>query len=337
MNKRDYYEILGVTRSATADEIKKAHRKLAKQFHPDRNPNDPSAETRFKEVQEAYDVLNDPQKRRNYDQYGHAGVGIGGGGEGPGGWRSGPAGQRVYTWKSGGGPDIPIEDLDDLFNIFAGGHPGGAAGGMGGFESFFNQQRAGGGGGRRRARPGPAAQRGSDIEHEVSLTFEQAVHGTRLELALSTGGTLSVKIPPGVSDGQRIRLRGKGQPGGPGAQPGDLYVVCKVQAHPYYRRIGNDIYLDMPLTVSEATLGAKIEVPTLEGKTVMTVPPGTPSGAKLRLRGKGVKPTGNKPNGDQYIVVQIVPPKSLSDEQRKLMEQWRDTEKDSPRNQKPWA
>lgn len=338
MPERDYYEILGVPRTASADEIKKAYRKLAKQYHPDRNPGNKSAESRFREVQAAYDVLGDPQKRKNYDQWGHAGAGAGAAPGGASGWRAGPGGERVYTWRSGGGPDIPIEDLEDLFGAFAQARQG-RAGGGGIFEELFGGRRAR----RRHPGAGPAEPpAGRDIEHQVELTFDQAIRGTTLDLRLSPVGgqgsaeTISVRIPPGVADGQRIRVKGKGLPGGFGVPPGDLYIVARVAPHPYFRRVENDIYLDLPLTITEATLGAKVQIPTLQGRTVLTVPPGTASGAKLRLKGQGVKPAGGKPPGDQYVVVRIVPPKNLTPRQRELLEEFRQTGEGNPRENVGW-
>ncbi len=328
MPKRDYYEILGVPRTAAVEQIKRAYRKLAKQHHPDHNPNDKLAVERFKEVQEAYEILSDPRKRKAYDQWGHAGVGIGGA-ESQGGWRSGPAGQRVYTWKSGGGPDIPIDDLDDLFNVFAG-HGGGRQRDRGPdiFEEFFQQRGA-------RGQEPRAEASDLDIIHPLSLTFEQALHGATVEVSLDRSGKIQVKIPPGVADGQRIRVRGKGRAGRRG-QTGDLYIVCQVGAHPYYRRVENDLYLDLPLTITEAALGAKVEIPTPQGRTLLTVPPGTPSGARLRLKDRGVRPAGAKPPGDLYAVVRIVPPASLTEKQKELLEQFRRAGENLPRRDLGW-
>lgn len=329
MPERDYYEVLGIPRNATPDQVKRAYRKLAKQHHPDRNPGDKTAESRFKEVQAAYEVLSDPEKRKLYDQFGHTGA------RGPaGGWRSGPGGQRVYTWKSGGGPDIPVEDLDDLFSVFAGGGGRRRAAGRSIFEEFF--KRAGGPEGESYGQ----AAAGTDVEHPVDLSFEQAVHGTKLDLTLTDPRTatpqrITVKIPPGVADGQRIRLRGKGSSGGPGMPAGNLYIVCRVRPHPYFRREGNDIYLDLPLTISEAALGTRVEIPTLGGRTMLTVPPGTPSGAKLRLKDQGVR-AGGKAAGHLYAVVRIVPPKTLSPQQRELLEKLRQTDQQSPRTGPAW-
>lgn len=332
MSQRDPYEVLGISRNATQEEIKRAYRKLAKQYHPDRNRDDVQAATRFKEVRSAYDLLSDPKRRENYDRFGSPD------GAAPfGGFRSGPAGERVYTWKAGAGPEVPIEDLDDLFDLFSrGGQAPGKSSREGLFEEFFRQ------GGQRASKARPATAetpRGRDLEHPVDLSFDQAINGTTLSLRLNAPGarvessTIDVKIPPGVADGQRIRIRGKGHPGRP---PGDLYIVCKVQPHRYFRRVGNDIYLDVPLSLTEAALGTRVEIPTLDGPTMLTIPPGTRSGAKLRLKGKGVRPTGKEPRGDQYAVIQIVPPAPPTPKQRELLEQLRDAGEESPRKPLNW-
>lgn len=325
MPSKDYYDILGVKRKATADEIKRAYRKQAKKYHPDRNPNDKTAESRFKEVQEAYDVLGNPQKRQQYDMFGSAGPGPFGGGAGG---RSGPFQQS----RGMGGQQVPIEDLEDLFQVFGGTRRrGGGRGSI--FEEFFQSA----GPGRRQAGPFTEEPPGAkDIEHTVTLTFEQAVHGTTLDIRLSHGRkseTISVKVPAGVRNGQRIRLKGKGQPGRP---PGDLYIVCSVQPHAYFRRIGDDIYLELPLSITEAALGTKVEIPTLSGHTVLKIPAGTASGSKLRLKGKGVKPAGSKPAGDQYAVIRIVPPKKLTTKQSELLENLQEISKDDPRKDIAW-
>lgn len=359
MAEHDYYDLLEVPRNATPAQIKTAYRKLAKKYHPDRNRGDKTAEGRFKEVHEAYEVLNDPAKRKAYDQYGHAGVRGGAGptggaagwrpGPGASGWRPGAGGQRAHTWNTQGrsdGTDIPIEGLEDLFSIFGGGAGGPGVGqqpaGANPFEEFFG--RAGRGRGGRRSRSGSAAEaapaNGRDVEHEVTLTFEEAIRGTQMDLQMSRDGVVaelvSVKIPPGVREGQRIRVKGKGQPAASGGIAGDLYIVCKVQPHRYFRRIDNDIHLDLPLTLTEAALGAKVEIPTLDGMTVLTVPPGTASGAKLRLKNLGVKPPGDAPRGHQYVVVRIVPPKSLTPDQTRLLEEFRATGENSPRVDLGW-
>lgn len=311
MAKRDYYEILGVPRTASADEIKKAHRKLVRQYHPDVNKSNPQAEEKFKEIQEAYDVLSDPPKRANYDQFGHAGVGAGAGaGRDPfeafRRAQQGRGGAR-HTWQAS--PEVSVEDFDfgDIFEQFFG--RGGVAPGQG---------RGGGRAPRGRARPTPT--RGEDLEHGINLTFAQAARGTTLPLQISRDGqveTIEVKIPPGVKDGSRIRIRGRGQQV-MGGQPGDLYIITHVLPHPYYRREDLDISLDVPISLYEALLGTKVEVPTLEGPVTLTIPPGTSSGTKLRIRGRGVERGGQR--GDQFVIPRIIVPKNLDDEDRRALE-----------------
>jgi curved DNA-binding protein len=317
MAKRDYYEILGVGRNAGADEIKKAHRRLARKFHPDMNKSNPRAAEQFNEVQEAYDVLSDPAKRRNYDQFGHAGVGgTTGRGPGPGDdpfeafLRQG-AGASGGQWR--GGPGVSVEDIDlgDLGDVFEQLFRGGGG-------------RMGGGGGRT-ARPQPRrpAQpvRGADIEHPVTLSFEQAARGTTLPLQINRDGrleTIDVKVPAGVKDASRVRLKGKGQQVA-GGESGDLYILTKVLPHAHFRREGLDILLELPLSLYEALLGTKVEVPTLDGPVTLTVPPGTSSGAKLRIKGRGIEREGEK--GDQLVIARVMVPKNLDDADRKAIEE----------------
>jgi curved DNA-binding protein len=313
MAKRDYYEILGVPKTASADEIKRAHRKLVRKYHPDVNKDNPTATEQFKEVQEAYDVLSEPGKRSNYDQFGHAGVNGGGAPHG-GGAGEDPfeAFRRAHAQQGGGRGGAGAEDFD--FN-FAGGN---RAGGNAGFSDIFEQMFGAGRGGGRRGRGAPAPEKGRDIEYTVSLTFEQAVRGSTLPVQISRGGKLEVidvKIPPGVKDGSKIRLKGKGEDIGGGA--GDLYIITNVQPHPYFRRTGLDILLDVPISVYEAMLGTKVEVPTLEGKVTVTIPPGTNSHAKLRIKGRGVK-KGDQV-GDQYAVVKIIVPKNLNEDEQDIV------------------
>jgi curved DNA-binding protein len=302
MAQRDYYEILSVSRKATTDEIKKAYRKLARKYHPD-VCKEKDAEKKFKEVNEAYEVLSDTNKRAAYDQFGHAGVGMGGGpGAGAGG-RGGPfggayggPGGKTYTWSNNGGQGMP--DLEDIFgDLFGGG---------------------GGPFGRSRGRRRPEPMAGQDTEHHVNLAFEEAVWGTKLRIQLQRPNengrmeseTIEIKIPAGVAEGSKIRVRGKGQPGMNGGPMGDLYIVTHVKPHLYFRREENDIYIDLPITVTEAIRGAKVTIPTIDGPTVVSVPPGTSSGQKLRLKGKGVPIAGSsEKRGDQYAVIKIVVPK----------------------------
>jgi len=321
MAESDFYQVLGIGRSAGADQIKRAYRRLAKRYHPDRNKDNPAATEKFKQVRQAYEVLSDPQKRANYDRFGTAEVGVG---AGP--W---PGGARTHTW-SGDPGKFDFGGLEDMFGQAVGGREG-----MGDiFEQLF--------GGRRRG-PGRSARvrrepRAADIQHEVSLSFEQAISGTSLQLTLQRGGRrekIEVRIPPGVSDGQRIRLRGKGQPGRDG-HAGDLYIICRVKAHRYFRREGSDVYLDLPISVTEAGLGAKVTIPTIDGPTTVSVPAGTASGTKLRLRGKGVGDARTGKRGDQYAVIRIVPPKRLDERGRRLMEELSQALPDDPRQDVGW-
>ena len=314
MDKRDYYEVLGLSKGAGEADIKKAYRRLAKQFHPDQNKGDKKAEERFKEIQEAYSVLSDKDKRARYEQFGHAGLDP----------RYGAEAGGPTSWSVREGEPI---DLGDFAEIFGFGGPGE----RGGRDSIFEQMFSGRG---RRGGPVHEPISGEDVEYEVDLSFEQAIRGTTLDLVISGAKkkeTISVRIPPGVRDGQRIRVRGKGQPGAAGGSHGDLHVICRVQPHPYFRREENDIYLIVPITVSEAALGAKVDMPTLDGMRTVTVPPGTPSGAKLRLAGLGVPNPRDGGRGDHFAVIKIVPPKELSEEQRNALETLARAEKRSPR------
>ncbi len=317
-SSKDYYEVLGVARTATADEIKRAYRKLAKEHHPDRNPDDPSAEVKFKEVQRAYEALGDAEKRARYDQLGPAGVGQVG---------TDPRGQRVYQW---GGSAVNVEDLEDLFSAFGRGSER-----PGVFEQIF-----GGGFGERATRSTRQAPKTADHEHAVQLSFEQAIHGTTISLEMSggaTGGrqTIEVRIPPGIEDGQRLRVKGRVQ-GRRGSTPGDLYVRCRIAPHAYFTRQGSDVSVEVPVSVTEATLGAKIDVPSLDGMATLTLPAGTASGARLRLKGKGV-PASDGSTGDQYVVIRIVPPTRLSEDQRRMFEELRRAESADPRAACPWS
>ena len=313
-NSKDPYEILGVRRNATQEEIKKAYRRLAKQHHPDRNPNDQSAAQRFKEVQAAYEVLGDPQRREQYDRFG----------------AGGPA-PDVHTWATGSGgvryQDVPIDF--------------GALGGLGDLTSIFEQFFARGPSARTRRRGGgrTAGTRGADLEHEVELSFDEAVRGAVREVVLTPAGgngaaeRIRFRVPPGVSDGQRVRVRGTGQEGLGGR--GDLMIRCRVRSHPYFRRDGQDVLLDVPLTYAEAALGAQVEIPTLDGRAVVRIPPGTSSGTKLRLRGRGVADASGQ-RGDLYALVQIHVPRTLSERAKTLLTELQQEQRDSPREHLGW-
>ena len=290
----DLYAVLGMKKDASADELRKAYKKLSRENHPDRKPNDAAASEKFKQVQEAWDVLGDATKRQQYDRFGSNGPQF------QQGQRRGSAGPVDFQGMFGGNVD-----LGDLL----GGMFGGGAGG-----SPFGPQAG------RRAR----SATGANIEAEIEIPFVVATEGGMQDLQLDHAGKpqrLSVKIPPGVSTGSVIRLAGQGQ-AGRGGPAGDLLVTIKVAPHSYFRREGSDLLIDVPLTVSEAALGTKVEVPTLaEGPMVVTIPPGTSSGAKLRLRGKGVPNQKTRARGDLYVVIKLVLPPKLDDATRGLFEQ----------------
>jgi DnaJ-class molecular chaperone len=341
MADRDFYEVLGVARDATADQIKKAYRNLARKYHPDVNPGDKAAEAQFKEAQAAYDVLGDTEKRAMYDKFGHAGF-QGAGAYGP---RTGAWDYRSSQAPPGGGATF---DFSDFFGGgggggSAGGGPGGGvhfgtddSGGMGGgfFEELMSRVRGGGtGAGPARGRRGSAAAT-PPTEAELTIPFETAVKGgtTSIELSRSDGRreALDVKIPPGTDTGSRLRLRGRGD-AAPGGAPGDLIIRVTVQPHAYFRREGRDLFVDVPLTIAEASLGSRVDVPTLDGARSLSIPAGTSSGQKLRLRGQGVPESGTKPAGDLFVVPRIVVPKSMDEESRKLLEQFAERNPAAPR------
>lgn len=338
MSKRDYYEVLGVSKGAGKDEIKKAYRKLAMKYHPDRNPG-PEGEEKFKEASVAAEVLLDEQKRQRYDQFGHAGVdGQGGGGFGGG---------------FGGGGDFG--DLGDIFGDL--------------FGDVF------GGGGRGRRSSGPRGRRGADMQMNVDITFEQAAFGCEQEVTITKNAikegttpktcdmcnghgevrrqqgfftiaqpcqkcagngqiadtvkkksTLSVKIPAGIDNGQRLKLSGEGDLGSKPGLEGDLYVQIRVREHEFFERDGFDIYCDVPITFSQAALGSEVEVPTLDGKVSMTIPAGTQSHKKMRLKAKGIERLGSYGKGDQIITIVVETPTKLSSDQKEIFERLADTE-----------
>jgi len=329
MAKKDLYDILGVTKSASADEIKSAYRKLARKYHPDVTKNDPKMTERFKEAQEAYDILGDASKKQNYDQYGHAGVGgtPGGGGDPWETFRRSQQGRGNGTsWNAG--PGVSVEDFDlggqDMGSIFEqlfGGRGGARAGAPGGR------------GGRSRARVEP--ERGADVEHPVTLSFEQAARGTNLPLQINREGkleTIDVRIPAGVKTGSRVRVKGRGQFSG--GEPGDLFIITTITPHAYFRRDGLDVDLDLPISLYEAMLGAKVDVPTLDGKRTLTIPPGTSSGTKLRIKGHGI--VRGEEKGDQIVIAKVIVPKQIDDDDRKAIEQMAAKHPLNPRAELGW-
>jgi curved DNA-binding protein len=306
---KDYYETLGVKKDASQDEIQKAYRKLARKFHPDVN-KDAAAETRFKEIGEANEVLKDPEKRKKYDQFGSAWKNVQATGTPPPGW----------------------EGFD--FNFGGGGGPSGGFGGEG-FSSFFDMLFGGGaggmggpGGGRRRAArggfPGGFEQQGADVEAPLAISLEEAVHGGQRELALTDGSgqrkNLSVRIPAGVRAGQKIRLAGRGNPGLGSGAAGDLLLKIEIQPHSRFRVDGADLLTHLPVAPWEAALGADAEVETLDGRVRVKVPAGSSSGRKIRLRGRGLPRAGGE-KGDLLAEIRVMVPDTLSDRERELYEE----------------
>ena len=320
--EKDFYATLGVAQDASEEDIKKAYRKLARKYHPDKNPGDTSAEQKFKEIGEANQVLSDPQQRQEYDavrQMARGGARFSGGAGGAedvfssmfGG--GGGSAYRTYSSGAGGQQGINLEDLLAQF--------GGAGGGFGGggFSSGF------GGGSRQRA-----AQRGEDVEARASITFRQAVEGSEVRISDGDGQSFTARIPAGVKDGQKIRLRGKGRAGFGGGPNGDMILHVSVGTDPVFGRDGDNLTLDLPVTFAEAALGATVAVPTLDGSQVkVRIAPGTPSGRVLRLKGRGI--ATKKATGDLLAKVQIIVPTELSEAEREAVEVLRDARTDDPR------
>ena len=299
--KRDYYEVLGVSKSASDDEIKKAYRKLAVKYHPDKNPGDKEAEAKFKEINEAHDVLADKQKRARYDQFGHAGVG-GAGGNPFGGGAGNPFGQGG-TFNFNG----------QTFNFDFG---GGSA-----FDDILGSIFGFGGPGQRRPR------KGADYQTSVSLTFEEAIFGTTKDISVQ-GTELKVKIPAGIDDGMSIRLRGKGGPAPEGgSEPGDLYVRVRVKSHKHLTREGAIILSEEKVSMVDAALGCEIEVETVAGPITMKVPAGTQSGTPFKLSGHGVPFRTDGDRGPHIVTIIVETPKNLSRKQKELLEEFKKAKK----------
>lgn len=288
----DFYQVLGVPKGADADTIKKAYKKLARDLHPDKNPGNKAAETRFKSVNRAYEALSNPEKRKLYDEFGEDAL------------REGFDAQKARAYKrwgaqAGGGNGFggdPRAQQVNLEDLFGGAYAGGGGGGVGGdpFADLF---------GRSRGRRGP--MRGRDYEQEITIDFESAVKGTTLQLrSAGSTNTVTVRIPPGADEGSRVRIAGQGGPSPNGGPSGDLLLVIHVEKHSFFERDGDDLKVEVPITVSEAIKGAKVKVPTFDGSVALKVPPGTQSGAVLRVRGKGVTKKGKEP-GDLYVRLMI--------------------------------
>jgi curved DNA-binding protein len=319
MAKREYYEVLGVKKTATEEEIKKAYRKLAMKYHPDRNPGNKPAEERFKEINEAYAVLSDKGKRQQYDQFGPSGFS-----------------QRFSQEDIFRGFDISdlFKDLgfstNDVFSRIFGGGGRGAKVHYGSFDDLFGQRgrqaydfgdRSSGGAYQTH---GPQAEKGRDIHSELNLTFQEAALGSEKKVRFSKGGKVeevTVKIPPGIESGKKLRLAGKGMDGIGGRPAGDLYLKVNVSEHPIFKREGSDIALDKEIKISESLLGTTLEVPTLDGSKHIKVPPGTQSNSRIRLKGFGLPRLQGGGKGDEYVRILIKYPKTLNEKQRKLAEE----------------
>jgi len=322
---QDYYQVLGVSRDASQDEIKRAYRKLAQKYHPDRN-KDSDAQAKFSKIGEAYEVLKDPEKRKKYDQFGQH-------------WQQGQAfdpsqfgfasqgargGGRSFQFQSGGG-----EEFSDFFRMFFGGR-----GGEG--TSFELDEILGGGGrGGGRRRQGAPPRKGESHEAEIQISLEEAYHGATRQVSLQgpdgARRTLDVRIPPGTTDGSRIRLSGQGGAGHGGGPAGDLLLKVRILPHPRYRLEGHDLSLTLDLAPWEAALGTQLEVPTLDGPVDLTIPPGTPSGRKLRLKDRGLPRRQGGERGDLYVQTRIVVPAELSETDQALYESLKEKSPFKPR------
>jgi DnaJ-class molecular chaperone len=308
--KRDYYEVLGVGRSASTDEIRKAYKRLAKKYHPDYNPGDKKAEANFKEVSEAYAVLANDESRKKYDTFGHQGPGAG-----PGFDFSGFDFRNMRGNYSSGGETFSGSFGDILSELFGGrggrarggggrGQPFGGFGGFGGFED-------------------PAALGGRDLQYRMAIDFMLAAKGGVTKLQVPREGredTVSVRIPAGVDNGQTIRIKGKGEVG-PRGPAGDLLIEVTIEPHKFFKREGLDLFCTLPITIAEAVLGAKVQAPTLDGGVTITIPPGTQGGQTLRVRGRGIRKKAGA-EGDLYVAVTIVVPKRIDEKSKSLIQEF---------------
>lgn len=301
------YDTLGVQRDASEEDIQKAYRKLARKYHPDMNPDDATAKSKFQEVQSAFEILSDAEKRKRFDQFGTADPQFHPGGPG------GPGGGTRWNYSTG--PQSYPFDLNDIF----GGAGAGEGEAPGGFADLFKQFRRSGSGGSRRA---AAGARGGDLKHEMTVPFATAIKGGEVAVSVQRGDgnleTITIKIPAGIDDGKRIRVRGQGEPGEAGTPAGDILVTIHTSPHPFFRRTGDRLDVRVPITLAEAAQGAKIDVPTPWGTIALSIPPGTSSGKRLRVKGHGVRPK-NAEHGDLFAEIQIVLPAELSEEERKTL------------------
>jgi DnaJ-class molecular chaperone len=304
------YEVLGVKPNATADEIRTAYRKLAKEFHPDLNPGKPAAEARFKAVSAAYDILSDPEKRGRYDR----GEIDESGAERPR-YSYRPHAEGAQGWKYRPEGEIDPADLEDLFEMFGG---GGARSG----------RRRSGRAGEGFSMPGP------DRHYSLTIDFITAATGGKQRLSLSQDEWLDVTIPPGIEEGQILRLKGKGGPGFGGGPAGDALIEIHIAPHPFFRREGDDIHVELPVNLPEAVLGARVPVPTVTGNVTMTIPKGSDTGTRLRLRGRGIRRRreGAEVAGDQFVTLKVIIGASDDAELATFLEEWAKTHTSDPRH-----
>ncbi|MFP5518399.1 MAG: DnaJ C-terminal domain-containing protein [Bdellovibrionia bacterium] len=296
MSKKDFYSILGVSRSASEDEIKKAYRKLAMQYHPDKNPGNKTAEEKFKEITEAYETLSDPKKRDLYNQFGHAGSNPGFGGGNP--------------FGGGGNYSSQNDSFQDIFGDV--------------FSDFFAGRAGSQSGGFRQKRP----KKGADLRYTLNISFEESALGceklisfVRRRGSKDDSAKLSVNVPAGVKNSQRLKLSGEGDQESGQSQPGDLYVIINVQDHSLFKREEYDILLDLPVSYVDAILGTEVEVPTITGKALIKIPPGTHTGQIFRLKGKGFPKVVGAGSGDMLVNVLVDTPDKLSSKSKDLLEQ----------------
>ncbi len=342
--KRDYYEVLGVGRSAAPDELKKAYRKLAHQYHPDKNPGDSDAEVKFKEASEAYAVLSDPEKRTTYDRFGHDAFVGGGGGDPFAGFDPFASFSDLFNEFFGGdlfgrgrrgrgvgrrGADLRYDLEIDFETVAQGGEerirvpkhrPCESCGGLGGERQHC--ARCGGRGEIELQQGFFRIRRTCDACSGVGQSLRRACPECRGQGRVETVQTIKVRIPPGVDTGNRLRLSGEGEAGYDGGPPGDLYVVVHVRHHPLFVREGADVHCEVPISIAQAALGCDVEVPTLDGKKTLTVAPGTQSGEVLSLGGGGLPRLSGGPRGDQFVRIFVEVPTRLSEEQRELLERF---------------
>lgn len=315
----DPYAVLGVAKTATQDEIKKAYRRIAKECHPDLKPDDAAAEARFKAAAAAYDLLKDPDKRARFDA-----------GEIDASGQEKPKQQYYRDYSEAAGNPYrrsqgygEYEDMSDIFSDFMRRQAGGQSGGQSGFGRRSSGQSYG------------FHAPGQDRHYALTISFLDAVFGATQQLTLPDGSRIEVRIPAGINDGQTIRLRGKGDPGFGEGPAGDALVTISVAPHPLFQRDGDDIRITLPISVDEAILGGKVPVPTIDGRVSLTVPPGTSSGKTLRLRGKGVQKRGKKDRGDQFVELSVVMPDTIDGDLKSFMEGWRKTHAYDPRKGMP--